>query len=240
MSSLLDVSVRPAVRFPAPVQGLMVPSLHDGLLRHQPDDQQSLTVRVLRTPAERECISHLRQLADFKSEYALDPGLAAFEKLKDEVAVVMALCLDSEPIATIRFVPCGYGITMTERYWRDQVTNPEILATGSWEVGRLVMAPENRRSDLLPQCLALAGLELLHERDVEHLHASCLMSMTRLYRRFGYKIHCTRTDAGKDVALIHGTAEQICSRLRLPQSMTEQAHAPAFQNAVSTPAQLLQ
>jgi len=151
---------------------------------------------------------------------------------------VMALCLEDAPIATIRFVPCGHGITLTERFWRDLVTNPAILGPTSWEVGRLVMAPENRQSDLLPQCLALAGLELLRQREVEHLNASCLMSMTRLYRRFGYQVHCVRSEGGKDCALIHGTAAHISERLRLPlQSAGRVGEARGMQPAAT---QLLQ
>ena len=38
---------------------------------------RSCRIRVLHTPEERQEIAHLRQHADFRSEYELDPGLAS-------------------------------------------------------------------------------------------------------------------------------------------------------------------
>ena len=177
---------------------------------------ERLGIRVLHTPEERMEIAHLRQYADFRSEYELDPGLAAFEPVKDALGIVMAICLDDEPIATIRFIPTGHGVTLTERFWPDLITERAILGTTSWEVGRLVMAPEHRRADLLPRCMSLALIELLGLVDVQHMHASCLTSMTRLYRRFGFGTHATRSKGSKDCALIHGTVAQVAAALKVP------------------------
>lgn len=167
-----------------------------------PAAEPALRALVLPTRADRMRISHLRDLADFKSEYQLDPSLAMLEDSKDDAGVVMALMRDEEAIATIRFIPSGQGLTLTERFWSDLVKNPAILGPDSWEVGRLVMAPEHRRADLLTPLLRLALKELALHQPVVHMHGSCLMRMTRLYRRFGFQIHALRQHAGLDIALV--------------------------------------
>ncbi|TFZ00920.1 hypothetical protein EZ313_21040 [Ramlibacter henchirensis] len=174
-----------------------------------------LSIRVLHTPEERMEIAHLRQHADFRSEYELDPGLAAFESVKDALGIVMAISLDDEVIATIRFIPTGHGVTLTERFWPDLITQPAILGSTSWEVGRLVMAPEHRRADLLPRCMSMALVELLQLVKVDHMHASCLTAMTRLYRRFGFGTHAVRSKGGKHCALIHGTVAEVAKALKV-------------------------
>ncbi len=168
---------------------------------------EPLSALVLPTRADRMRIAHLRDLADFKSEYLLDPGLAALEDNKDDAGVVMALMRGHEAIATIRFIPSGHGLTLTERFWSDLVTDPAILGRNSWEVGRLVMAPEHRRADLLTPLLRLSLMELMRREHVEHMHGSCVMRMTRLYRRFGFQIHALRSQAGLDCALVHASVE---------------------------------
>jgi hypothetical protein len=175
-----------------------------------------LSIRVLHTPTERRSIAHLRQYADFESEYELDPGLAAFEAIKDRLGIVVALSLGPDVIATVRSIPTGHGVTLTERFWRNTISNEGILGPYSWEVGRLVMAPEHRRCDLLPRCLAMALIELMRHATVRHFHASCLTRMTRLYRRFGFVPHgVTESRTGKQCALIHGHADNVAVALGL-------------------------
>jgi predicted GNAT family N-acyltransferase len=185
-----------------------------------------LSIRVLHTPEERMEIAHLRQYADFRSEYELDPGLSAFESVKDALGIVMAICMDDEVIATIRFIPTGHGVTLTERFWPDLITQPAILGSTSWEVGRLVMAPEHRRADLLPRCMSMALVELLQLVKVDHMHASCLTAMTRLYRRFGFGTHAVRSKGGKDCALIHGTVAEVAKALKVSIPVRVRAVAP--------------
>ena len=180
-----------------------------------------LSIRVLKTAAEKAQITHLRHYADCASEYELDPGLAEKEALKDEIGIVTAIYLEQRPIATIRFVPTGYDCTLTERLWRNAVTDEEIIGPNSFEVGRLIMAPEDRRADLLPKCLALALGELLKLGHVQHLHASCLTKMARLYRRFGFKTLATlESKDAKECALIHGKISEIATALKVDMPAT--------------------
>lgn len=176
----------------------------------------ALGIRVLHTPEERQDIAHLRQYADFRSEYEVDPGMAAFDTVKDAIGLVMAFSLDDEVIATMRFIPTGHGLTLTERLWASQVTEPGLLGRSSWEVGRLVMAPEHRRADLLPRCMAMALVQLMDLVEVEHMHASCHLSMTRLYRRFGFGVHAQRTLGAIQGALIHGRVADVARALKVP------------------------
>lgn len=182
----------------------------------RPGTPADLSVRVLHTPEQRQEIAHLRKYADFRSEYEVDPGMAAVDPVKDALGLVMAFYRDGEAIATMRFIPTGHGITLTERWWGGFVTEPDLLGDQSWEVGRLVMAPEHRQEGLLPQCMTMAFVQLLELADVQHMHATCHMAMTRLYRRFGFGIHAKRTHGDIDCALIHGRVEDVARCLKVP------------------------
>jgi hypothetical protein len=187
-----------------------------GLMPVAPGTGQ-LSIQVLKMPEERLIIAPLRKYADFESEYELDPGMAAFEKTKDLIGIVMAIFQDGLPIATIRFIPGGHGVTLTERYWGDISRGTEVLGPNNWEVGRLVMAPENRRADLLPRCLAMSLVELLDHAEVDSFHASCLTRMARLYRRFGFAVQGTSmSGSGKECALIHARVEDVARAFRIP------------------------
>ena len=176
-----------------------------------------LSVQVLRSAADHLLIAPLRKYADCGSEYELDPGMAALEKKKDALGVVMAILQEGEPIATLRLIPSGHGVTLTERYWGHLAGGAGILGADSWEVGRLVMAPENRRADLLPRCLALALGEFVDHADPLQFHASCLTRMTRLYRRFGFTMVGTSTSSGgKECALIQARVHDVARALKVP------------------------
>jgi hypothetical protein len=193
-----------------------IPSFTRTLAQSYFETEPHLSIEVLDTFTSRTVIEPLRRFADFESEYELDPGMAALESRKDRLGIVMAISQHAVPIATIRFIPAGHGLTLTERFWSAAITDPEIVGRNSWEVGRLVMAPEHRRADLLPRCMSMALTELLDRADVRHFHASCLVRMTRLYRRFGFATHCTSSVSGKDCALIHGPVERVAQALKVP------------------------
>lgn len=214
-------------------QNLAQPSPWSAPQQTWQDSAPALRALVLPTRADRMRIAHLRDLADFKSEYQLDPTLATLEESKDDAGVVMALMRDEEAIATIRFIPSGQGLTLTERFWSDLVKDPAILGPNSWEVGRLVMAPEHRRADLLTPLLRLALKELALREEVVHMHGSCLMRMTRLYRRFGFQIHALRQHAGLDIALVDAPLAASARAFHID----ELAAVNAEQQAVATPAQ---
>jgi|GEM_PF-956602 len=153
--------------------------------------QQRLSIKVLKTQEERLLISHLRQYTDFKSEQDLDPTLESIDTLKDNLGIVMAISLNDRIITTIRFVPTGHGVTLTERLWQGVTAEQERFGPNTWEIGRLIMAPEDRHPDLLPRCLALALSELIKLKNVQHLHATATVPLSRLYRRFGFRTEGT-------------------------------------------------
>jgi predicted GNAT family N-acyltransferase len=181
--------------------------------------QQKLSIRVLKTPEERLLIAHLRQYTDFESERDLDPGLEAIDNLKDSLGIVMAIYLNQRIITTIRFVPTGHGVTLTERLWQDAASEREIFGHNTWEIGRLIMAPEDRHPDLLPRCLALALSELVKLKNVTHLHATATVLLSRLYRRFGFRTEgVLRSKGGKQFTLIYGQVRDVAAALKVPFS----------------------
>lgn len=176
-----------------------------------------LSVQVLKSAADRLLIAPLRQYADVGSEYEVDPGMAALDPKKDGLGIVMGILQDGLPIGTMRFIPGGHGVTLTERWWADVAAGTELLEPNNWEVGRLVMAPEHRRADLLPLCMAMCLAELLEHAEVEQFHASCHLLMARLYRRFGFSTHARKlTPSGKEAALIHGRVAEVARALKVP------------------------
>lgn len=183
-----------------------------------------LSATALQGPVERLLVKHLREQADVQTEYEVDPAMAGLEDYKDDIGVVLAIMQGAEPIGTIRFVPAGHGVTLTERFWGHASAGTVLVGPHSWEVGRLIMAPEHRNADLLPRVMTMSFLELLQHATVHHFHASCHMRMTRLFRRFGFHIHTrATTGSGKDCALIHGEVDAVARALKVA-SATQPAH----------------
>jgi predicted GNAT family N-acyltransferase len=177
---------------------------------------QLLRAQVLRTKAERMTVAHLRALADTTTEFRTDPELAALEEQRDELGLVIALKLGNTSVGTIRFTPAGHNMTVTERFWGHASAGTELVGPDSWEAGRLIMAPEHRRSDLLPTCMAKAFTALVRNVRVRHLHGSTHMRLMRLYRRFGFRIHTvTTTEDGKECALLHGEVTAVARALKV-------------------------
>lgn len=100
---------------------------------------------------------------------------------------MFAFDLYGERIGTIRIVPMGYGLTLTETLLPELGEAAPPLLPGDWEVGRLVLAPEYRTDvEALRRCLHLA-LEYAREHTrIDTLYASCTHVLGRLYRRFAF------------------------------------------------------
>ena len=118
-----------------------------------------------------------------------------------------AFDLDGERIGTIRIVPLGYGLTLTEQLLPQLGEASPVVGPGEWEVGRLVLAPDYR-SDVaaLRHCLQQAMAYACGHAEVNALWATCTHALSRLYRRFGF------TALAKDVPLL-GT-EKVYTLIR--------------------------
>jgi len=177
----------------------------------------SLRLRVLRTAREREAIAGLRRHAAFGVEQDLGLGLKPFELTRDELAVVTAVYREERPLATLRFVPTGHGLTGAERLQEKIAFDASILGEGSWEVGRVIMEPEDRHPDLLLECLKVTLEELMQFQDVRHFHATTTLAMARLWRRVGMRTVFIATGAsGARYALVHGRVQDVAAALHLP------------------------
>lgn len=183
-----------------------------------------LSIRVLKTAAERSAIAELRQYAPMDAERDLDAGAADLEELKDSLGVVVALYRDGEAIATIRAIPSGHGVTLAEKSWCDVTQQREGFGARSWEVGRLIVAPEHRSAELLRKCIVLALRELIRASDAEYLHASCSPLMARLYRRFGFSTKkIIQGEHGLQHALVHAHVSDLVRAFNLSPMKTEYA-----------------
>ena len=118
-------------------------------------------------------------------------------------------------IGTIRLLPMDHGLAPCEKLVERHDIAPE-LREGSWEVGRLVLAPRYRSGpDALKRCLFLTLVHLIENTEVENLFASCTPLLSRLYRRFGFNVivkDASRED-DESYSLIHGTVPEVLRAL---------------------------
>ncbi|QHE87583.1 N-acyl amino acid synthase FeeM domain-containing protein [Hydrogenophaga sp. BPS33] len=169
-----------------------------------PPTEPRLSVRVLDMDREGPLIMGLREHAPIDAEHDLDPGAQALERQKDRLGMVMAIWRDETLIATIRFIPCGHGVTLAEKAWAGETRSKAAFGASSWEVGRLIVAPEHRSMATLQACVALSVQELLKTNDVQYLHASCSPLLARLYRCFGFVTDKVfQSGSGMQHVLIH-------------------------------------
>lgn len=125
--------------------------------------------------------------------------------------------LGGDWIGTIRIVPLGYGLTLTETLLPHAGPGAPAIQRGDWEVGRLALAPDYRTDvDALRQCLRMSLGFAFATTRVDHLFATCTHVLSRLYRRFGF------SEVARDVplpgtpktyTLIRGTASAVASGL---------------------------
>lgn len=179
-----------------------------------------LALRVLRTPAQRAAIARLRCLSPAGVEDDLGLQLRPFEAARDEAGVVAALCRGEQVIATIRFVPSGQGLTGAERLSERLSDETDFLGPGNWEVGRLVVDPQERDPALLGRCLALALVELVRTREVENFYAIATPTMARLWRRFGMRVAAhVQGSSGAPYVVVRGHVTDVAAALSVPTEL---------------------
>ncbi len=99
---------------------------------------------------------------------------------------------------------------------------------GSWEVGRLVLAPQYRAGpEALKRCLFLALVYLVRNTDIQNLFASCTPLLGRLYRRFGFTVLVKDAceGSGESYSLIHGSVPVVLRALANNDEERELAEA---------------
>lgn len=176
----------------------------------------ALHLKVLTTPEERQVLVPLRKHAPMGVEDDLGAGLMPFESARDDVGVVTAIYRGAKLVGTLRLVPSGLRLTAAERVWTDRSAHRGILGTGNWEVGRLIVAPEERSPELLQQCFCMALQVLMDTREVEHFYAISTPAMARLWRRFG--MHATAPlvgASGRPFVLVSGHVDAVAAALHV-------------------------
>ncbi|WP_137920982.1 GNAT family N-acetyltransferase [Hydrogenophaga sp. 2FB] len=190
--------------------------LQDGQRAHlaPPAALSGLSVRVLDMATEQALIQGLRQHAPMDAERDLEPSAGEMESLKDRLGMVMAIQRGDELVATIRFIPCGHGVTLAEKRWAEATRSKEGFGARSWEVGRLIVAPEHRSMALLRACITLAVQALVKASGAQHLHASCSPLLARLYRCFGFVTEkVIQSENGVQHVLIHARVSDVARAL---------------------------
>jgi hypothetical protein len=188
-----------------------------GLDPDQAGSAAGLHLRFLKTAQHRKEIAGLRRHAAFGVEQDLDLGLVPYEQMRDEVGLVTAVYRDRRPLATLRLVPTGLGVTGAERLLAKIPFDEAILGDGSWEVGRFILDPEQRSPDLLLKCLSVTLQGVMQIADVRHFHATTTVAMARLWRRVGMHIAvCAPGSSGNRYALVHGRVEDVTAAMHLP------------------------
>lgn len=115
-------------------------------------------------------------------------------------------------IGTIRLIPMTQGLAPCEALLDGQSLLPAHCYDASWEVGRLVLAPEYRAGpEVLKRCLFVTLMHLLRTTQIENVFAVCTPVLARLYRRLGCSVIIKDACEGADgsLSLIHGKASDV-------------------------------
>lgn len=208
---------------------------HHAALTGMPTPQQPLSMRLLRGPQERQSIAHLRQLSPSGVEDDLGLGLAPFEADRDQMGMVLAYQREQRVVATLRFVPSGRGITGLERLPAEAALPPNIVGRGSWEVGRVVVAPDERHNDILGQCFSIALMEILRTQVVQRFYAIATPVVARLWRRYGMQLAATIHGAsGQEYKVVVGAVSEVAAALHVPLGLLA-SQSPAEPITQTTP-----
>jgi N-acyl-L-homoserine lactone synthetase len=131
--------------------------------------------------------------------------------------MVGAFEFGGEIIGTIRVVPMGQGLALTDELIGCLPPDSHLVPAGSWEVGRLVLDPQWRSEpEALGRCLWLAVDYLTRHADADRLYACCTHVLSRLYRRFGFAAFAQGVrlpGTEKDYTLIQGEAADVLAAL---------------------------
>lgn len=134
--------------------------------------------------------------------------------------MVGALVRYGEYIGTIRYLPMNANVAPCEKLVRQHGVPVELLEA-SWEVGRLVLAPQYRSGpESLKRFLFLTLADVLEHAPVENLFASCTPVLSRLYRRFGFTVLVKDASADTEgtYCLIHGRVSAVLRALAANES----------------------
>ena len=130
---------------------------------------------------------------------------------------VFAFELDGDLIGTVRMVPMGRQLTLTESLCTQLGEAAPALSPVDWEIGRLVLAPEHRSDvNALGHCLHLALKYSCAHTRVDHFYAACTHVLSRLYRRFEFMAFARDVPlpgTGKAYTLIRGNPRDIANAL---------------------------
>ncbi len=131
--------------------------------------------------------------------------------------MVGAFEFEGDIIGTIRVVPMGQGLSLTDELIGCLPSGTHAIPARSWEVGRLVLESEWRTEpEALSRCLFLAVDYLLAHAEADRLYACCTHVLSRLYRRFGFAAFAQGVQLpgkDKDYTLIHGDASRVLAAL---------------------------
>ena len=116
-------------------------------------------------------------------------------------------------IGTIRLIPMDRGLAPCEAILQRQSLLGAEYYESSWEVGRLVIAPQYRSgAETLKRCLFLTLLFLVRTTSIQNGFAMCHPALSRLYRRCGFSVvvkEVMTESTAEPMSLIHGRASTV-------------------------------
>lgn len=140
-------------------------------------------------------------------------------------------------VGTIRAVPIGYGLTLTENLMKTIAREGLDRCDQGWEMGRLVLAPSFRGEiDVLRHCLYQALSHLNNQAEVGQLFAACTPVLARLYRRFGFGVlerDVALAGTTKTYSLIAGPFSTVLQALSASCDTLTQDSPPAGRNEMT-------
>jgi len=104
------------------------------------------------------------------------------------------------------------GLAPCEKVLEQHALLPADFYEASWEVGRLVLAPQYRTGpEALKRCLFLTLVHLIRTTNINNVFAVCSPLLSRLYRRFGCTVIVKDACEGADgtLSIIHGRVSDV-------------------------------
>lgn len=124
--------------------------------------------------------SHMNMLESERNDFL------QLESIRDHSGLVFAFEKQNQLIGTVRLLPTGEGLTFMENLFPRESLDFLEDYNNTWEIGRLVLAPDQRGMSILSDCLQGLSNWLWENSPVDQIFAVAEPALVRLYRKFAF------------------------------------------------------